>query len=127
MISFVPSDFGKCGPGQIAHGSYCYEFNSNEVSWNSALRDCQSKNGDLASIHSTVEQAFMAMNIRKVNKDMWIGKAMFVVVLLFWFFTLRFVLLCAKYSYLGGGKLLLRNVMYSNYFFRYFPLKPTLI
>ncbi|XP_066921242.1 lymphocyte antigen 75-like isoform X2 [Clytia hemisphaerica] len=70
------TDFGKCGPGQIAHGSYCYEFNSNEVSWNSALRDCQSKNGDLTSIHSTVEQAFMAMNIRKLNKDAWIGLSM---------------------------------------------------
>ena len=67
-------DFGKCGAGQIAHGSYCYEFNSNVVDWDSAKRDCQSKNGDLASIHTSAEQAFVTMKAQLVNKEMWIGR-----------------------------------------------------
>ena len=71
VLIFV--DFGKCGSGQISHGSFCYEFNSNEVDWSNAKRDCQSKNGDLASIHSSVEQAFIASKSAELNKDMWIG------------------------------------------------------
>lgn len=66
-------DFGKCSSGQFSHGSFCYEFNSNEVDWSNAKRDCQSKGGDLASIHSSVEQAFVARKSAQLNKDMWIG------------------------------------------------------
>ena len=74
MLLLFVTDFGQCGPGQIAHGSYCYEFNSNEVDWETAKRDCQSKNGDLASIHSSTDQAFITMKSQMVDKEMWIGR-----------------------------------------------------
>ena len=78
FISFIIHlDFGSCNAGEMGHGSYCYEFNSNEIDWESAKTDCQSKNGDLASIHSSSEQAFLAMKAEELGKEMWLGKSLF--------------------------------------------------
>lgn len=67
--------FGKCGPGQVSHGSYCYEFNTNRLNWYSANADCQMKGGSLSSIHSSVEQSFIAYisGSTNLNMSMWIG------------------------------------------------------
>ncbi|XP_070535732.1 macrophage mannose receptor 1-like [Ptychodera flava] len=68
---------GNCPPGFMEHSNRCYSFNGGSdvtsLSWNDASAECQSRGGDLASIHSQEIQSFMTSQLRDIDYTMWIG------------------------------------------------------
>ncbi|XP_028395163.1 uncharacterized protein LOC114519252 isoform X2 [Dendronephthya gigantea] len=64
------TEFGWCPVGWISFGMSCYEFTTRRLPWNSARGMCQRLGGDLVTISSPVEQAFINRNIEQTS---WIG------------------------------------------------------
>jgi len=70
---------GYCEPGWIHYRSKCYKINSDEkISWNGARNVCRSeivdgKHGELASIHSLYENAFLFSQMKNVFTKLYIG------------------------------------------------------
>ncbi|XP_070537336.1 C-type mannose receptor 2-like [Ptychodera flava] len=63
-----------CPAGFIEHNNICYVFNGNDVSdWHAARDKCRNAGGDLATIHSQEQQAYMTSQLRNVESAMWIG------------------------------------------------------
>lgn len=76
-------EFGECYSHQLAHGSYCYEFNTTHVDWKTAQQTCRNNKGDLISIHSPVEQALLNLNSGSLGYDLptWIGRKIHILLL----------------------------------------------
>ena len=77
ILKLFSLEFGSCQSYQFAHGSYCYSFESDEQYWHPARYACRAKGGDLISIHSPVEQAFLSLYVGKygLNKEVFIGES----------------------------------------------------
>ncbi|XP_066502466.1 lymphocyte antigen 75, partial [Hoplias malabaricus] len=73
----TPPIVGDCDPGWSAKRNfrYCYRLfsveNSKKKSWEGARDDCLSRNADLVSIHTTLEEEFIAEYTK--GKTQWIG------------------------------------------------------
>ncbi|XP_046846401.1 uncharacterized protein LOC124440117 isoform X2 [Xenia sp. Carnegie-2017] len=75
------SDYGYCSEGWIHNGKYCYQFHTDKTdykAWRDAKRACeQGKNsstyGELASINTELELAFITMNLKGATTSLWIG------------------------------------------------------
>ncbi|XP_068942367.1 macrophage mannose receptor 1 isoform X1 [Petaurus breviceps papuanus] len=68
---------GGCRGGWKFFQNKCYRFfgfkGEERKNWQNARKDCQSFGGNLASIHSGKEQAFLTTQLRASNHDSWIG------------------------------------------------------
>ncbi|XP_054027215.1 macrophage mannose receptor 1 [Dryobates pubescens] len=72
--SAVPSPPGGCPENWLFFKNKCYKFFSYAyVNWNTARRRCLDLGGDLASIHSEQEQAFLTLQLKNVFLEPWIG------------------------------------------------------
>ncbi|XP_074624200.1 uncharacterized protein LOC141882148 isoform X4 [Acropora palmata] len=69
------AEFGSCLTGWKAFGQNCYQFNPNKKSWLLARLSCARHRGELASIHSPVEQAHITLAVGPygLNAEAWIG------------------------------------------------------
>ncbi|XP_051247510.1 C-type lectin domain family 4 member C-like isoform X7 [Dicentrarchus labrax] len=67
----------KCEYGWEQHGTQCYYFFTNNLTWNESRDECRQKGGDLVQIDSREEQTFLELKLReKMNFDedkFWIG------------------------------------------------------
>ncbi|XP_077993989.1 macrophage mannose receptor 1-like [Glandiceps talaboti] len=66
----------SCPVGFLEHGNKCYSFNGgagDTTDWNDARDRCRNAGGDLATIHSQEQQAFLTSNLRDISYAMWIG------------------------------------------------------
>ena len=62
------SELGSCGPGKITHGSYCYQVMKTATrSHYRASRSCHFEGGEILSIHSPIEQAWLNDILRVQN------------------------------------------------------------
>ena len=61
-----------CKSGWEQYGSYCYWLSSGTAVYSQAQRDCQQKGGELASIGSLFEHAFVVAKVGG-SADVWIG------------------------------------------------------
>ncbi|XP_050958647.1 ladderlectin-like [Labeo rohita] len=66
------NSFGKCPYGWLNFGVRCYKIVSQPANWIIAERSCQSLGGNLASVHSTIEQEFL-LNLCPSSTYCWIG------------------------------------------------------
>ncbi|XP_077993990.1 macrophage mannose receptor 1-like [Glandiceps talaboti] len=68
---------GHCNAGYLEHNNICYSFNGDDessvVDWYSARDRCRATGGDLATIHSQEQQAYITSNLRDIQYAMWIG------------------------------------------------------
>ncbi|KAL1006843.1 hypothetical protein UPYG_G00077910 [Umbra pygmaea] len=65
---------GGCAPEWIAFQGKCYRFiRDNEKSWQEARSFCINQGGNLASVLSEKEQAFLTTQMQGNPHDMWIG------------------------------------------------------
>ncbi|ESO94148.1 hypothetical protein LOTGIDRAFT_161348 [Lottia gigantea] len=66
----------KCGPfwEEDPHSDFCYQFWDKDRIWNDARAMCGSNGGDLLSITSSVEQAYVTGRIKGMTSEvLWIG------------------------------------------------------
>ncbi|KAJ8010370.1 hypothetical protein DPEC_G00074360 [Dallia pectoralis] len=66
---------GGCSPEWIAFQGKCYKFlrDDDKLSWNDARTFCINLGGNLASVLSENEQAFLTTQLIGNSQDMWIG------------------------------------------------------
>ncbi|XP_067107531.1 macrophage mannose receptor 1 [Osmerus mordax] len=66
---------GGCAPEWVQFNGKCYQFNmeSNKKTWHDARDYCINHGGNLASILSEKEQAFITTQMNRYPYDMWIG------------------------------------------------------
>uniref|UniRef100_F6Y2F6 Macrophage mannose receptor 1 n=1 Tax=Monodelphis domestica TaxID=13616 RepID=F6Y2F6_MONDO len=68
---------GGCRGGWKLFENKCYRFfgfkEDERKNWQNARKDCQSSGGNLVSIHSAKEQAFIITQLRGSTHDSWIG------------------------------------------------------
>ena len=70
---------GYCEPGWVHYGSKCYKLTTDDLlSWKGARNVCRSemvgkKHGDLVSIHSLYENAFLFSQMKKTYTKLYIG------------------------------------------------------
>nr|XP_006813569.1 PREDICTED: macrophage mannose receptor 1-like [Saccoglossus kowalevskii] len=66
-----------CPPGFLQHNNKCYSFHgqsaSDVVDWDTARERCRNDGGDLATIHSKEQQAYITSRLRDIDYAMWIG------------------------------------------------------
>uniref|UniRef100_A0A4W4DYJ2 Macrophage mannose receptor 1 n=1 Tax=Electrophorus electricus TaxID=8005 RepID=A0A4W4DYJ2_ELEEL len=81
-INFTPNTMapvtaptGGCAPEWISFQGKCYKFlgKDNEKTWHDARQFCISQGGNLVSIGSQAEQAFLTTMMFTTYDDMWIG------------------------------------------------------
>ncbi|XP_064018341.1 macrophage mannose receptor 1-like [Pogoniulus pusillus] len=73
-LSAVSAPPGGCPENWILFKNQCYQFFGNAyANWASARRSCLSLGGDLASIHSDQEQAFLTYHLKNIFLEPWIG------------------------------------------------------
>ncbi|XP_039678405.1 galactose-specific lectin nattectin-like [Perca fluviatilis] len=66
----------SCPTGWTQFGSRCFSFNMGPKTWTDAEIVCQAAGGNLASVHSAEEHAFLRNYIKQVTgfyKTSWIG------------------------------------------------------
>ena len=88
------TEFGSCLTGWKAFGQNCYQFNANKKSWLLARLACANQRGDLASIHSPVEQAHITLAVGPygLNAEAWIGNFLvFIIVVAYLLFVSLFL------------------------------------
>lgn len=67
-----PTIPNNCPLDYDPHGDSCYKlFHGNEMSWYEASDWCAGEGGNLASIHSAADQAFISLETE--HEDVWIG------------------------------------------------------
>ncbi|XP_073344522.1 macrophage mannose receptor 1 [Pagrus major] len=66
---------GGCDPGWISFQGKCYNIfvGDDSKKWQEARTYCQSQRGNLVSVVSQREQAFLTTQMLKYNEDLWIG------------------------------------------------------
>ncbi|KAM7369802.1 hypothetical protein PAMP_011093 [Pampus punctatissimus] len=66
---------GGCAPEWISFRGKCYKIvvGNNKDTWQNAREYCKNQGGNLVSIVSAKEQAFLTTQLVKYNEDMWIG------------------------------------------------------
>ncbi|XP_035511844.1 macrophage mannose receptor 1 [Morone saxatilis] len=69
----IPS--GGCAPEWLAFQGKCYKFSvgNDKMKWQEARTHCINQGGNLVSILSEKEQAFLTTQMMRYNGDLWIG------------------------------------------------------
>jgi hypothetical protein len=75
-------EFGSCKFGWKEFGQFCYQFNFEQKTWQSARLQCQKQGGELTSINSPVEQAHISLEVGEfgLGKYAWIGMLVFLII-----------------------------------------------
>ncbi|KAG8004890.1 C-type lectin domain family 4 member F [Nibea albiflora] len=67
----------KCEEGWEQHGTQCYYFSTNKLTWNKSRDECRRRGGDLVKVDSVEEQAFLQQKLREkmiwYEDKHWIG------------------------------------------------------
>ena len=76
LCLFPCTEFGTCPTGWKSYGQYCYQFNVDSKTWSAASLACKAQSAELASVHSSVEQANIALETGPYGTDQfhWLGE-----------------------------------------------------
>ncbi|KAM4543684.1 macrophage mannose receptor 1 [Fundulus diaphanus] len=64
---------GGCAPEWLTFKGKCYKLFADKKAWQDARTHCQKEGGNLLSITSEKEQAFLTTQLLSQNDDLWIG------------------------------------------------------
>ncbi|XP_061614123.1 macrophage mannose receptor 1 isoform X1 [Phyllopteryx taeniolatus] len=65
---------GGCAPEWLAFQGKCYKFvGADKKSWQDAREHCKNQGGNLVSVVSEREQAFLTMQLLRYREDLWLG------------------------------------------------------
>ncbi|KAL2099694.1 hypothetical protein ACEWY4_004088 [Coilia grayii] len=69
--AFISTAWCQCETGWRPYDNRCYFFSTSTLSWNEARTDCESRNGNLMSIHSVHERTWVRTQVE--GQIYWIG------------------------------------------------------
>ncbi|XP_032407990.1 macrophage mannose receptor 1 isoform X1 [Xiphophorus hellerii] len=64
---------GGCAPEWLTFKGKCYKFFADKKNWKDARTHCQKEGGNLVSITSEKEQAFLTTQMLSQKEDLWLG------------------------------------------------------
>lgn len=66
---------GGCAPEWVSFQGKCYKFivGNDKATWQNARASCKNQGGNLVSVVSESEQAFLTTQMQRYNEDLWIG------------------------------------------------------